>query len=28
MATMDYREDRVRIWLGEDGLVQQTPTIG
>ena len=28
MATMDYNDQRVRLWLGADGKVQQTPRIG
>jgi hypothetical protein len=28
MVTMDYREDRVRIYLNQSGKVGSTPTIG
>jgi hypothetical protein len=28
MVTMDYREDRVRIWIDEDGKVARAPTVG
>jgi hypothetical protein len=28
MVTMDYREDRVRIWIDDDGKVARAPTIG
>ncbi|KAL7524125.1 hypothetical protein ACHAWF_000821 [Thalassiosira exigua] len=28
MVTMDYREDRVRIFVGDDGRVVKQPTVG
>lgn len=28
MATMDYRTDRIRIWLGSDQRVARPPRIG
>lgn len=28
MVTMDYREDRVRIFVGDDGKVVRQPMIG
>jgi hypothetical protein len=28
MVTMDYREDRIRIRLDENGMVSKTPRIG
>ncbi|GMN24139.1 hypothetical protein TIFTF001_040539 [Ficus carica] len=28
MVTMDYRCDRVRIWVDSCGIVKQTPQIG
>eukprot|EP00980_Cylindrotheca_fusiformis_P031300 scaffold26137_cov152-Cylindrotheca_fusiformis.AAC.1 len=28
MATMDFREDRIRIWLDENGSVSKAPRVG
>ena len=28
MVTMDFREDRVRVWVDSCGLVKDTPIIG
>ena len=28
MATMEFNDGRVRLWLGADGKVSQTPSIG
>ncbi|KAJ8749462.1 hypothetical protein K2173_025657 [Erythroxylum novogranatense] len=28
MVTMDYRCDRVRVWIDKHGIVKQTPQIG
>ena len=28
MVTMDYREDRIRIYVDEAGKVQRAPTVG
>ncbi len=28
MVTMDFRSDRVRVWVDQNGTVTQTPQIG
>ena len=28
MVTMDYRTDRVRVFVDSKGIVKQTPTVG
>ena len=28
MVTMDYREDRIRIWVDDNGIVTKPPKVG